>query len=49
MLFPIMSIEQDGIEYGIAQDLIDAGVAPEDVVSFFQTSSQERENMLIAA
>jgi hypothetical protein len=29
--------------------LIDAGVAPEDVVSFFQTSSQERENMLIAA
>lgn len=42
-------VEQDGVEYGIAQDLIDAGVAPEDIVSFFQTSSQERENMLIAA
>ena len=25
-------IEYDGIEYGIAQDLLDAGIAPEDIL-----------------
>ena len=25
-------VEADGIEYGIAHDLIDAGIAPEDIV-----------------
>jgi XisI protein len=39
-------IEQDGIEYGIYNDLIDAGIAVDDIVLIHQTQ-QNRE--LIAA
>lgn len=42
-------IEQDGIEYGIAQDLIDAGISPQDIVKAFQDKELKAENELIAA
>jgi len=29
-------VEQDGIEHGIANDLLEAGIAPEDIVLAFQ-------------
>ncbi len=33
-------IEQDGIEYGIKQDLIEAGISPNEIVLNFQDSRQ---------
>lgn len=40
-------IEQDGVEDGIAQDLVQAGILPKDIVDTIQT--KERENILLAA
>ncbi|MGI8639756.1 MAG: element excision factor XisI family protein [Pyrinomonadaceae bacterium] len=41
-------IEQDGIEYGVAQDLIKAGVARQDIVLAFQDKEVMSESELIA-
>lgn len=42
-------IERDGIEYGIAQDLIDAGVAKEDIVLGFYGNEPKPLSELAAA
>jgi hypothetical protein len=41
-------IEQDGIEYGIAADLIEAGVAPEEIVAAY-LEPQSRSKLNAAA
>ena len=33
-------IEQDGIEYGIKQDLVEAGISPNEIVLSYQDSRQ---------
>jgi hypothetical protein len=33
-------IEKDGLEHGVTQDLLDAGVAPRDIVYAFETVPQ---------
>lgn len=42
-------VEQDGIEYGIARDLIEAGVSSQDIVLAFQDKELRSEGELIAA
>jgi hypothetical protein len=42
-------IEWDGIEYGIAQDLIEAGIPQEDIVMAFDRSELEPLAELVAA
>jgi hypothetical protein len=42
-------IECDGIEYGIAQDLIEAGVLPEDIVFSFYSNEHEPYSQMAAA
>ena len=42
-------IEQDGIEYGIAQDLIDAGVPKEDIVlAFYDPKTRQLTDFAVA-
>lgn len=42
-------IEWDGIEYGIAQDLIEAGIPEEDIVMSFERDEPEALQELAAA
>ncbi len=42
-------VEWDGIEYGIAQDLIEAGIPQEDIVMAFDRSALELLTELVAA
>ncbi len=42
-------VVQDGIEYGIEQDLIEAGISRENIILPFQSAAEKRENQLIAA
>ncbi len=42
-------VERDGIEYGIAQDLIEAGIPPEDIVmSYYHQTSQPLAELMAA-
>ncbi len=42
-------IEQDGIEYGIAQDLLDAGVPKEDIVlAFYDPKTRQLTDFAVA-
>ena len=42
-------VEQDGIEYGIAQDLIEAGIPAEDIVFTFYKNDAVPTAELLAA
>jgi hypothetical protein len=42
-------VEWDGIEYGIAHDLLEAGVAPEDIVMAFYSRTPQPLTDLAAA
>mgnify|MGYP000306513506 CR=1 FL=1 len=42
-------IMQDGIEYGVAQDLMDAGILPADIILPFKKESRKNEKEQFAA